>query len=183
MKTYKNYIPFFLAFIIIIVLLSSCVVTKFQKERFLEKYCERKDSASYVKKDSIIKHDSIVYLSLPGTIQYLENPCKLLCDSLGNLKKFEIKKAQNNGVKSNIFKIGNSIGFKSYLDSAKIALSWNEHHTKEIDFSHTENTVKQECKLQHKSKFDGFTFWFFWIITSILLIRFGGAYVIKILSH
>ena len=51
-----------LLIITLLVGFSSCVVTKKQRENFLAKHCERKDSISYVRKDSIVYKDSLIYI-------------------------------------------------------------------------------------------------------------------------
>ena len=166
MKTFRRN----LLFLALAALIISCVATKKQKDRFLSKHCERKDSVQTLIKNTVQKHDSIIYTSVPGPIQFLENPCKLLCDSLGNLIPFKIKEKKENGSRGTIFTVGNSIGFKCEIDSAAVAVSWYSYHdTKEV-ISHTENTVKKECELEHRTDFDGVTWYWFWVTASILVL-------------
>lgn len=155
---------------LICLALSSCVLTKKQKDRFLAKYCERKDSISYVKKDSIVFRDSLITIpTIVNTPIYLENPCKLLCDSLGNLKSFT-RTETSGGLKSTVKTVGNTIVFDCGTDSLKARIHWLEKHLVISEFSHTENTVKKECEQEHRTKFDGFTWWWFWITAGLLTL-------------
>jgi hypothetical protein len=161
--------------------MTQCVLTKKQKNNFLAKYCERKDSIVYVKKDSIVFKDTTIYVpTIVNTPIYLENPCKLLCDSLGNLKPF-IKTEKKNGLKSTVKSVGNVLVVECETDSLKARIQYLEHHTIDIEKSHTENTVQKPCELEHRTKFDGFTWWWFWITAGILtlwiLIKLGKTYL------
>lgn len=169
MKQIKYYLPLIIGVIITIVLFSSCVATKKQKRNFLSKYCERKDSISVVTKDSSVYRDTTIYKSIPGPVQYLENPCKLLCDSLGNLKNFTPITKKENGSRGTIFKVGNSIALKCDIDSVEVHLAWIENHKSKVVFSHTENRIEKPCELEHRTKWDGFT-WYWFIITASLLV-------------
>ena len=166
MKIFKYY----LLLLAIACLASSCVVTKKQKQNFLSKYCERKDSVSVITKDSLVYRDTTIYKSIAGPIQYLENPCKLLCDSLGNLKNFTPITKKENGSKGTIFKVGNSIGFKCDIDSVEVYLAWTENHKTKTTISHTENRIEKPCELEHRTKWDGFTLYWFIITASILVL-------------
>lgn len=175
-----------LLIITILVGLNSCVATKKQKDNFLAKYCERKDSISYVVKDSIVYKDTTVYLpTIINTPIYLENPCKLLCDSLGNLKHFDKTSGKGSGLISHVHTLGNSIIFDCKTDSLKARIQWLEKHKTITTNSHTENTVQKPCELEHRTKFDGFTWWWFWITVSIsslwVLIKLGKGYLQKYL--
>lgn len=163
MKLFKIILLIFVS-----ITLTNCVATKKQKDRFLSKYCERKDSISYIKKDSIVYRDSMVLVdNIINTPIYLENPCKLLCDSLGRLKPIDITKSKG-GLKSNVKTFGNGLIFNCQTDSLKTRITWLERQLTIKENSHTENTVKQICELEHRTKWDGFT-WYWFIITASLL--------------
>jgi hypothetical protein len=178
----------YLLIISLLVVISSCVVTKKQKENFLAKHCERKDSISYVRKDSIVYKDSLIYIpQIINTPIYLENPCKLLCDSLGHIKKVNIVTSKG-GLKSTLKTVGNSLIFECETDSLKARIKWLEHNLTITEKSHTENTVKIPCELKHRTGFDGFCLYYFLITFSliliVLLIRFFlnyiGGYISKL---
>lgn len=167
--------------IAVFLMLSSCVATKKQKANFLAKYCERKDSISYVRKDSIVVKDSLVYIpTIANTPIYLENPCKLLCDSLGNLKNVNITTSKG-GLKSTVKTLGNGLIFECETDSLKARIQWLEHNLTIAEKSHTENTVKIPCELKHTTSFDGFCRWYFFITFAFILLalglRFLGNYI------
>ena len=61
-----------LLIITLLVGFNSCVVTKKQRENFLAKHCERKDSISYVRKDSIVYKDSLIYIPKVAKVQELK---------------------------------------------------------------------------------------------------------------
>jgi hypothetical protein len=167
----------YLLIITLLVVISSCVVTKKQRENFLAKHCQRNDSISYVRKDSIVYKDSLVEIpKIINTPIYLENPCKLLCDSLGNLKKVNIV-TNKTGLKSTVKTIGNSLIFECETDSLKARIKWLEHNLTITEKSHTENTVQVPCELKHRTSFDGFCRWYFFITFAIILLLLGIRYV------
>lgn len=165
MKLFKIILLIFVS-----IALTNCVATRKQKARFLSKYCERKDSISYIKKDSIVYRDSLVLVdNIINTPIYLENPCKLLCDSLGRLKPIDITKSKG-GLKSNVKTFGHGLIITCQTDSLKTRITWLERQLTITENSHTENTVKQICELEHRTKWDGFTWYWFIITASILAI-------------
>lgn len=173
MKLLKNKsYQFILCVIVAIVIMccfSSCVATEKQRKRFLAVHCVGKDSTILKEVEKKVYKDTTIYKTITGPIQYLENPCKTLCDSLGNLKPFSVTKKQN-GVNSTVFSIGNSIASKCDIDSMAIHLSWVETHTKKELTSKVEKVIQKDCELEHRSKFDGFTYWWFWITASLLIM-------------
>ena len=171
----------FLLTLLVLVTMTQCVLTKKQKDNFLAKYCERKDSIVYIKKDSIVLKDTTIYVpTVVNTPIYLENPCALLCDSFGKLKPFT-RTEKKNGLKSTIKSVGNVLVVECETDSLKAKIQYLEHHIIDIEKSHTENTVQKPCELEHRTKFDGFTWWWFWITAGILtlwiLIKLGKTYL------
>lgn len=160
-----------------VILFSSCVATKKQKERFLANNCQRKDSVSVVIKDTTIYRDTVVYIpDIQTETIYLENPCKLLCDSLGRLKPTLVIKT-NKGLKSTVKSIGNSLAFDCKTDSLKARITTLEHQLIQSTFSHTESTVQQPCELMHRTKWDGFTWYWFWITLAYFIIRYGIKFI------
>lgn len=153
------------AVLVLIVALSSC-----SYDKRLAKWCGRctvKDSIVY--KEIIKKKDTTLYITTPGPIQYLENPCAHLCDSFGNLKPFEIKK-KTNGIVGTIKSVGNSIAFNCDADSLRAVIRGLEEKT----------IVKSEaitrfadCNKEHRTSFDGFTRWWFYITAGLLLLFIG----------
>lgn len=173
MRIFKNkayqFIFCIITAIVVMCCFSSCVATEKQRKRFLAAHCVGKDSVRIEYKDKIVLKDTTIYKTTAGPIQYLENPCKTLCDSLGNLKPFSVTKKEK-GIKSTVFSVGNSIASKCDIDSMAVSLQWTEHHTAKTETSHTEKVIQKDCELEHRTKFDGFTFWWFWITAGILAL-------------
>jgi hypothetical protein len=151
---------------IIVFIFSSCVTEK-QRAKICNS-CAVKE----FKKDSIIEKIVTIPIPIkgePGPIQYLENPCKNLCDSLGRLKPFILNKSKN-GVNQNIKTIGNSIVIASDKKDTTLNIPVKQ---KETFHNESKSEVKYvKCDLEHRTKFDGFTFWWFWI-TALLLFFLG----------
>lgn len=145
--------------------LFSCV-TKKQRAKIC-KECAGKDSVSVVYKETVVKKDTTIFVTIAGPTQWLENPCKNLCDSLGNLKPFEVKKKKN-GLVSTIKSEGNSIVAECDADSLKARVQWLE---KQIEVNKFEKKViPSDCEKEHKTRWDGFTFWWFWITLGIIIL-------------
>jgi hypothetical protein len=147
--------------------LSSCVT-----EKMRAKICNN-CSAKTVVKDSIYQvqcWDTVRLAPIAGPVIYLQNPC----DSLGHLKPVLITKTKN-GVKGTVNSLDNTIVFtcetdslKAYIQTLKEKYVFNKKNESEVKYL--------PCKSE-RTKFDGFTFWWFWI-TLVALVAF---FVIKIL--
>lgn len=175
--------------ILIIASMSSCVITQKQKDKFCS-HCPQIQTS----KDSIIQSDSVsekivykdttIFITKQGPIQYLENPCKELCDSFGNLKSFDILKKVN-GIREEIKSVGNSIVVDCAADSLQeIVRGLNRkisemHFKKEFQEKKEVKLIKEICLKKHHSGFDSFTNYFFWIAAGILLIYFGWKYFLR----
>jgi len=93
----KYYLPFFIAAVVLLCL-ASCVT---EKQR--AKICQTCALKSEVR-DSIVERliEVPVYTApIAGPTLYLPSPCANLCDSLGNLKPFEIEN-KHNGIKTTV---------------------------------------------------------------------------------
>lgn len=161
-------------FVLICMSLGSCVT---EKQR--AKICNACSVVSKIK-DSIVyvKVDTTIYITTAGPTQYLDSPCKDLCDSLGNIKPFE-KIKTTNGIKGTIKSVGKSIVFTCEADSLKQVIQFLEKRI----YSQNENSYVKyvPCNREHKTKFDGFTCWWFWITVAIgviiILIRAVKTYL------
>lgn len=141
----------------VFLFLQSCITEK--KRQKICNTCAVKDSISY--KEIIKLKDTIIYRDIAGPVQYLENPCKLLCDSLGKLKPFEIK-TKKNGLISTIKSVGNSIAVDCSADSLKLVISGLKETVR--DYSSRKSVIRYvECTKKHRSDFDGLCRWFFYI--------------------
>ncbi len=150
--------------ILILTVLSSCITEK-HRQRICNACAVTTNS-----KDSIYEHvihDTITFPPVEGPIQYLENPCKILCDSLGHLKPF-IRIEKHNGITSTIESKDDNISFKCAADSLQRYID----HIQKDSYHKTDSAYEKRIPCENeRTRFDGFTFWWFWI-TLVLLILF-----------
>ena len=142
----------FILAIILLIALNSCVTQK-QRERILKDCVTssyRKDSVALIINERLVPyivHDSIPYL--------LPNPCAHLCDSLGNLKndfKAEIKSDRGTKVKLSVK--DNKLVINDVLDSLKGVVKIQD--TTKKHFTAIKEQVRDNCELEHLSKWDSF---------------------------
>lgn len=153
-RTYK-YLRLFLAAIVgclvAFFIFSSCMTNRkgeltTKGQNFIATYCKGEDSTSHSDKTTIIFDTIQIPYPVAGPVQYLENPCANLCDSLGRLKPFEIKK-KTNGITGTIRSVGNSIAFDCKTDSLKYII---ETQKRIIDnFSSEKTVIKEPCDKEH----------------------------------
>ena len=147
----------FLAMCILIWSLTSCGVLK---NHYLHKYCQSKDSISYVE-NTIVDFDTI-YRKLDGETIYINSPC----DSAGILKPFLLKK-KTNGITATVTSTNNVLTVDCDVDSLMVV---NSNLVKTIkDFKHT----TQQIKVNELTKWQGF-----WIISGYILWVILLIYVI-----
>lgn len=152
-RTYKYFRLFFAAIIgcIFAFLVFGCMVNHKGEltpkgQNFIATHCKGEDSTSHSDKTTILFDTVEIPYPVAGPVQYLENPCKYLCDSLGNLKPFyETKKT--NGITGTIRSVGNSIAFDCKTDSLKYII---ETQKRVIDtFSSEKTVIKEPCDKEH----------------------------------
>jgi hypothetical protein len=162
-----------LATLLLLTLLSGCISEKKRQKICLE--CPVRIEKEI--HDSIIEkiRDTTIYITQQGPIQYLDNPCKNLCDSLGKLKPIKVE-SKKNGIKSTITTVGNSLS---------VSLKAVINGLKEIIRIRKEQEVKEVpvCHLEHKTWFDEYTFWWFWITVSIILIRYSFKKIMSLIVN
>lgn len=164
-----------LLLLLIPILLNVSCVTEKKRQKICQKCPVKIEKEIH---DSIIEklRDTTIYITTQGPVQYLENPCKTLCDSLGNLKPIKIENKKN-GIKSTITTVGNSLVVNCETDSLKAVISG----LKETLRITKEKEIKEVpvCHLEHKTWFDEYTFWWFWITLAIFVIRIGIKKIIS----
>ena len=167
-----------LATLLLLTLLSGCISEKKRQKICLE--CPVRIEKEI--HDSIIEkiRDTTIYITQQGPIQYLENPCKTLCDSLGNLKPIKVE-SKKNGIKSTITTVGNSLAVNCEADSLKAVING----LKEIIRIRKEQEVKEVpvCHLEHKTWFDELTFWWFWITLSVISIKYAFRKIMSLIVN
>ena len=140
----------------------SCVTEKKRAE-----ICDKCPIIS-VSRDSIITvlKDTIIYNTTQGPILWLENPCSKLCDSVGNLKRFE-KIEKKNGLKTTLSTKGNVLSIECDSDSLKQVIKGLES---KYTFKEKNDVKTIENKENQKTSFDGFTRWWFYITASCFIL-------------
>lgn len=144
-----------------IVLLSSCAAHRARICKTCPVVIERKDSVVYV--------PDTVLIQLPGRqgpTVYLDNPCKLLCDSLGNLKPVKITQ-QKNGQILHINTLGGGLNITSETKdtTAKAPVMKEKHYS-------SDKSVVVKCD-NERTAFDGFARWFTYIVGGSGLLFLG----------
>lgn len=152
--------------IIICLFLASCMTNRKGEltekgKNFISQHCKGEDSVSHTD-NTIISFDTIkIPYPVQGPIQYLENPCHVYCDSLGNLRPFLFEK-KTNGITGTIKSVGNSIAFDCKEDSMKYII---EKQMQTInDLKKTKTVIKEPCNKEHISG----THWMFIRLGQIL---------------
>ena len=84
----------------LLIILSLVVLSCNSEKRLYKKcvkyasYCVKSDSVTTIEHD-IVYRDTTIFLTQKADTVILDNPCALLCDSLGNLKAFSRTKNDN----------------------------------------------------------------------------------------
>lgn len=150
--------------ICIVEIMTGCVT---EKQRL--KICNGCPVKTVIHDSIVLKHDTVPFY-LPGKdgpTVYLENPCKELCDSLGNLKKVD-KKTNRNGLRLHITTQGNGLNIttasKDTTLKAPVTTTQTFHSKKDTEVKWL------QCDKPHKTEFDGFCRWFFYIAGPTILI-------------
>lgn len=145
----------FLIYILISVLFFSCITEK--KRNKICNSCPGKSESH----DSIVIKTVIVPVNVPGApgpTLYLDNPCKYLCDSLGNLKKVNIN-VNHNGQNLNINTLGGGLLINT---STKDSIHAAEVQRKETYHDAKKEMVKYLPCLNERTFMDGFCrIWFY----------------------
>lgn len=171
----KSFLTGLLCLLILIsavLLITSCMTNRkgeLTKKgvNFVAEHCKGKDSTSHTE-NTIVLFDTVkIPYPVQGPVQYLENPCANLCDSLGKLKQFEVKK-KTNGITGTIKSVGNSIVFDCKTDSLLYII---EIQKRTIDtYEKNKIVIQAPCNKEHRNRSDGFTFWWFWISVGFLVL-------------
>jgi hypothetical protein len=164
---------------IIVLFLSSCIVNRKGEltekgKNFIATYCKGEDSTSTTDRITILFDTVRIPYPVEGPVQYLENPCKELCDSLGRLKAFSITK-KTNGITGTVKSVGNSIAFECKTDSLLYIIETQKRIINTFESNKT--VIQAPCNLEHVSG----TKWAFIRIAQWFLIFLGVQILIKIL--
>jgi len=155
-KIRPRYYAIIILLTIILMCLFSCVATRKQRERFLKENCVLnsivKDSIRVEIKEvekTVTIHDTIQIKS------YLPNPCSEMCDSLGNVKKGFSKSVKNNkGTNTTLYEKDGGIEAKTEIEGIKTKATFID--TTINRFRSEIQQVRDNCKLEHLTKWDSF---------------------------
>ena len=146
--------------------LSSCFVTKKQKDRHCAS-CPVVSVHNSITVEKIVPHDTTIYITRWSDPVYIESPCKDLCDSLGRLKSFSIIK-KNNGLTTTVKSVGNSIVIDCKADSLKAVITiLNKEKSVYVKQKDVKTITKNEL-----TKLQGFWIvsgWGLWIVILIVV--------------
>lgn len=150
--------------VLISIFLSSCVTLK-QRERICAT-C----SVKTIIKDSIqVKIiEKTVQVTVHDTISILaDNPCKDMCDSLGRLKKgFKEVFKDKKGTTTTLSENNGKLAINEDLTGLKTKATFRDTT---IEKFHSKIEQIPQCQKEHRTSFDYFCRWFFYIIGSIIL--------------
>lgn len=149
----------FLYYTFCMVLFSSCVTEK-QRQRICAG-CKTVSTDSVIYKTKEVLKDTFIYVDSPPVIQYIKNPC----DSVGNLKDFEIIKYEN-GVKNIVSAIGGVLVSRCDVDSLKARI----HFLERTVTDKTKSVQVKEVTTNLLTGFQKFCIKFFWIICGLFTI-------------
>jgi hypothetical protein len=118
------------------------------------------DSTSVSTEENVKIKDTTIYITEKGPTQWLPNPCKHLCDSMGNLKPFKEEKKKN-GLTGRIETHGNVLTFDCDADSLKARIKYLEKQLSRKEVRKSEK--KTVVTIRELNWFDRFCHWFFYI--------------------
>lgn len=151
----------------IILILSGCIT---QKRR--ARICAACPVNS-VTKDSIVivKRDTTIYI----THREVEYRDTIICDPSGKVEDFR-KVVSGGGIKATVSMKSNKLKVVCETDSLYQVIKGLI--SERSQWSKVSNTkVVEVCEKEHKTKFDGFTFWWFWITSVLIGLKFGLKYL------
>lgn len=154
-----------LAVVVIICSFSSCLTLK-QRERVCATCPTNtiiKDSIRIKiveKTREVIIHDTLKIIA--------DNPCKEMCDSLGKLKKgFKKTLRSDKGTTTILEEKDGKLDIEEDLTGLKTKGTFKDTT---IEKYHSKFEQVPQCFREHRTSFDGFCRWFFYIIAPALLL-------------
>lgn len=164
----------------LIIPLLALVLFSCNAEKRAQRRCAKCPIKTEIKDSIVYRHDT-VQIQLPGKpgpVQYLENPCHELCDSLSRLKHINITTTRNGQV-LNIKTVGNSLAISSETKdtTAKVPVQVKDTYHSE----HIEKPIYIPCT-NERTAWDGFCRWFTYIVMAAAGIYFGVKLIRKKLT-
>lgn len=150
--------------ILLLIILSSCASPK--KIARICATCPVKDSVSVVE----VYRDTTIYIT-DHRVEYRDT---LMCDSSGIVKSFK-KTFKSNGVKGTVVIKNNKLTAICETDSLKKVI---ERLSKERHVVQTK-IIEKPCDKDHRTDFDGFKSWWFYITAGLLTLFVGYKIVMS----
>lgn len=167
------FLPFIAAVVLFLTLLLSSCMTK----KKLDRICQLCPVKTIIKDSVHVEYKERIdtaYITKTVTITQ-ENPCKWLCDSVGNLKKVD-KTFKTKSGSTRMFTRNDSLLFEVKLDSLEAVIKAKDQIINRFRDKVVE--VPARCELDHRTKWDGFTHWVT-IITFCILILLALYFLAK----
>ena len=162
----KKYIIFLLS----LILLSSCLSQK-QRDRICNECPVRTDSV-VITSERLVLRDTTIYVT-DRVVSYRDT---IMCDSSGIIKPF-LKIVKSRGIKATIQVKNNNITVDCETDSLKAIISNLVKEKETIINSNKTKTIEIPCE-NERTRFDGFTYWWF-IITFVIILVYVGLRLVK----
>lgn len=140
-----------------------------------------KETTTVLDSTWVKKYDSLVKVPLKGPqIILKDNPCADLCDSLGRVKDYTKSVTSETGIKgtikadkktqSIIIDCGKADSFEFLLKDARTEIKHLRQEKKVVE-------VSADCNKEHRTGFDSFCRWMFWIFCIAFTISLGLLYL------
>lgn len=170
----KYYAYLFLGIMALLAILSSCITEK--KRKKICQTCTIKETITVKDSSWQVKYDSLLKIPVKGPkIIMKDNPCALLCDSLGRVKDYQQTAVSETGIKGTIkgdsktntivIDCGSKDSLQHLLNDARV----ENYHLRQ------EKKVEQlpaRCDLEHRTWLDTTCKWICLILASGILIRY-----------
>jgi len=160
-----------LIILLTLITFSSCISAR--KRAKICATCPVSVKDSIVNTTSTIVRDTTIYITIQGEPVIIDNPC----DTNGILKPFK-RVERNNGLITTIEAKDGKLTARCDADSLSKVI---EALTKIVNHSSSKDTVKT-IEVNRPTKFQGFTFWWFWITVVLLLFWIGKNYLLRYLK-
>lgn len=153
--------------IIIPVLFNSCISEKKRAEICAS--CKGKDSTVFLWHDSIVYKDTTLYVKQAGDTISIPVPCP-------DIKPFE-KKKNKGGLITTLKSDGKTITADCAADSLQVEIERIRADHYSFVSKYKRELIEALCKREHRTRFDGLTYWWFWITAPALALFLGVKYL------
>lgn len=153
-------------FIILLALLLTSCLTQKQRNKICNECPVRTDSI-VITTERLVIRDTTIYIT-DKVVSYRDT---LFCDSTGIIKPF-LRVVKSNGIKATVQVKNNNLTVDCETDSLKLVIS-NLVKEREILVKNSNTKTVQLPCTNERTKFDGFTYWWFIITAGVFVVIFG----------